>query len=256
MKYTIDGDIARIVGANAALVHNHVVYWVDRNRKAKKGNHNGETWMFDSYTAMAKHFGFLTQHQVRRCMDKLIQVGMVKTTCAGFDRTAWYTTTSEIEVLDNGIETAVDSNWQKRQMDVANMPKGVAILPNASGNSATSSGNSATWSGKSANPTLYKDRTKIELRGGDKPRPRPTLEEVTEAFQKKGHPTPLIIAETFMDHYGSNGWKVGRNTMKSWPHAVGTWMKREKQTNYAKSRKGFNGSNFTANAAVNFINHG
>jgi hypothetical protein len=49
---------------------------------------------------------------------------------------------------------------------------------------------------------------------------------------------------------------VGRNTMKSWPHAVGTWMKREKQTNYAKSRKGFNGSNFTANAAVNFINHG
>lgn len=243
MKYALDGDIARQVGANAALVHNHVAYWVARNRKNKKAKHNGETWMFDSYTAIAKHFGFLTQHQVRRCLEKLVQVGLIKTTCAGFDRTAWYTTTSDVEVLPNEVETATQSNWQKRQMHLANLP-----LP---------SGNSATSSGNSANPTLYKEHTK-NIRG-DKPRLRPTLEELTEAFRKKGHPTPAVIAETFLDHYESNGWKVGRNTMKSWPHAVGTWMKREKQNNYAKPRhttKGFNGSNFTAHAAVDFINHG
>jgi len=31
------------------------------------------------------------------------------------------------------------------------------------------------------------------------------------------------MPEKFLDHYESNGWKVGRNPMKDWKAAVRTW---------------------------------
>ncbi len=35
---------------------------------------------------------------------------------------------------------------------------------------------------------------------------------------------PITEAGKFLNHYESNGWKVGRNAMKSWPHAVTNWI--------------------------------
>lgn len=49
---------------------------------------------------------------------------------------------------------------------------------------------------------------------------KPTVAEIAEycALRKNG-----INAQEFYDHYESNGWKVGRNPMKSWQAAVRTW---------------------------------
>jgi len=41
-----------------------------------------------------------------------------------------------------------------------------------------------------------------------------------------------IEAEKFVNYYESNGWKVGKNPMKSWTHAANTWLINSKQ--YAK----------------------
>ena len=41
-----------------------------------------------------------------------------------------------------------------------------------------------------------------------------------------------IEAEKFVNYYESNGWKVGKNPMKSWTHAVNNWINNAKQ--YAK----------------------
>jgi uncharacterized protein YdaU (DUF1376 family) len=41
-----------------------------------------------------------------------------------------------------------------------------------------------------------------------------------------------IEAEKFVNYYTSNGWKVGKNPMKSWTHAANTWLINSKQ--YAK----------------------
>lgn len=51
----------------------------------------------------------------------------------------------------------------------------------------------------------------------------PTIEEVAEAAKKAGmHPEE---AEKFFNYYESNGWRVGKNEMKSWPHALSNWNK-------------------------------
>ena len=57
---------------------------------------------------------------------------------------------------------------------------------------------------------------------------KPTITELEDAFAGKvtdaGHQAGL-----FLCHYESNGWRVGRNPMKSWQHAVTSWIARSKQ---------------------------
>lgn len=50
----------------------------------------------------------------------------------------------------------------------------------------------------------------------------PTLEEVEQYIKEEKYD---IDAFKWWNHYNSNGWKVGKNSMKSWKSAVATWLK-------------------------------
>ena len=52
----------------------------------------------------------------------------------------------------------------------------------------------------------------------------PTVAEVSEHVAAKGY---TFDPEAFVAHYTANGWRVGRNPMKSWHAACVTWQKRE-----------------------------
>ena len=53
----------------------------------------------------------------------------------------------------------------------------------------------------------------------------PTVDEVRAYEAEKGY---TFDAEAFVAYYTSNGWKVGRNAMKSWKAACRTWQSRER----------------------------
>lgn len=48
----------------------------------------------------------------------------------------------------------------------------------------------------------------------------PTLEDVTAYCRERGN---SVDPKRWIDHYTSNGWKVGKNPMKDWRAAVRTW---------------------------------
>ena len=52
----------------------------------------------------------------------------------------------------------------------------------------------------------------------------PTVEEVREYCTERGN---NIDPQSFVDFYTSNGWKVGKNSMKDWKAAVRTWERRD-----------------------------
>lgn len=60
---------------------------------------------------------------------------------------------------------------------------------------------------------------------------KPTLEEIAAYIQERKSP---IDPEAFYAFYESNGWKVGKNPMKSWKMAVITWEK----NNYGNGKRG------------------
>lgn len=51
---------------------------------------------------------------------------------------------------------------------------------------------------------------------------KPTLSQITQYCLERNN---NVNAEQFYDYYESNGWKVGKNSMKNWKAAVRTWEK-------------------------------
>lgn len=59
---------------------------------------------------------------------------------------------------------------------------------------------------------------------------RPTLSECEAYFLEKG--SDRVEAEKFFHHYESNGWKVGKNPMKSWRSSIANWLSRNQSSAY------------------------
>ena len=66
----------------------------------------------------------------------------------------------------------------------------------------------------------------------------PTLDDVRDYCNERCN---NVDAERFIDYYTSNGWKVGKNTMKDWKAAVRTWEKSDKP--HGRRDTGFSTSN-------------
>ena len=101
--------------------------------------------------------------------------------------------------------------------------------------------NAANRAGKKAEPATNEENSAIEPQPEEKPaqeiqpeKPKrknfvkPTVEEI-EAFCKEKKYT--VNAQQFFNYYESNGWKIGRNAMKSWQAAVQNWNIRDKANN-------------------------
>lgn len=52
----------------------------------------------------------------------------------------------------------------------------------------------------------------------------PSREDVSEYINSKNY---HVNPDKFMSHYESNGWKVGRNSMKDWEAAIRSWEARD-----------------------------
>lgn len=64
---------------------------------------------------------------------------------------------------------------------------------------------------------------------------KPTLSQITQYCLERNN---CVNAEQFYDYYESNGWKVGKNSMKDWKAAVRTWERSEyRKPNSKKNSK-------------------
>ena len=76
---------------------------------------------------------------------------------------------------------------------------------------------------------------------------KPTLSEIEQyCIERKNN----VNAEHFFDYYESNGWKVGKNSMKDWKAAVRTWERSE----YRKPNSKKNSKEDAINVVNNLMN--
>lgn len=76
---------------------------------------------------------------------------------------------------------------------------------------------------------------------------KPTLSQITQYCLERNN---NVNAEQFFDHYESNGWKVGKNSMKDWKAAVRTWERSE----YRKPNSKKNSKEDAINVVNNLMN--
>ena len=98
--------------------------------------------------------------------------------------------------------------------------------------------NAANRAGKKAEPATNEENSAIEPQPEEKSaqeiqpeKPKrknfekPTVEEIAAFCKEKKY---TVNAQQFFNYYESNGWKIGRNAMKSWQAAVQNWNTRDK----------------------------
>lgn len=61
---------------------------------------------------------------------------------------------------------------------------------------------------------------------------KPSLEDVKTFIKEKGY---NVNADTWFNYYESNGWKVGRNSMKDWKACIAQWNARNSENKTSKN---------------------
>lgn len=113
MAHSFEVDIAVKYGVNAAILLNNIYFWCQKNKANKHNFFDGSYWTYNSRSAFAEIFPYLSERQIKTALDKLIDDGVIKTGCYNkniWDKSLWYTLT--------------DKGWsimQERRIDIAEM---------------------------------------------------------------------------------------------------------------------------------------
>jgi hypothetical protein len=90
--------IANRCGVNAAIVYNHILFWLTVNFSKQAGFVEGKTWMYESQEDMANYFKFMSEKEVRNAIKVLLDEKLIEKSHFHDDKwkkTNWYTVTDQ-----------------------------------------------------------------------------------------------------------------------------------------------------------------
>ena len=191
----------------------------------------------DDFNAATRHLTRLERSIYRDLMDTYYDTEKPLTSdLRALGRKIIANTDEELAALDtilNEYFTLTDDGWVHDRCEavIAEYNKKVESAKNA----AAKRWNMQRQSVSNASGMLSKSKTKSKTKSIFKP---PTNAEVAVKAKEKGAKDPMLLADRFVNYYESNGWKVGKNPMKSWAHALGNWIAKEND-----SRETYSGNN-------------
>lgn len=93
-SHSFDTGIAIQLGIHAAIVYNHIIYWIKINAcKNENMFIDGKYWMFETQAQMAEFLEYMTVEEVKKAVVKLLNAGLLikgNYNTNPFDKTAWY----------------------------------------------------------------------------------------------------------------------------------------------------------------------
>lgn len=185
------------------------------------GNENQWCCVSQSYLAT---WARTTERSVRRIIDRLIEKGLIiKEVRNGANGTYCAYKVFERSVSGEDIESTEGE-------DTESAPPGHRVRPYPDTESAPTSNNIYNNINNNNKENIIKENSESEKdsvlessarkKGSKEKFIKPTVEEIRAYCRERNN---IVDAERFYDYYESNGWKVGKNTMKDWKAAVRTW---------------------------------
>ena len=92
-RHSFDPKIAAIVQVNAAVIYQNITFWVEKNQANGRNLRQGRYWTYNSVSAFADLFPYLTEKQIRTALKKLLDAGLLLKghfSDDKYDRTSWY----------------------------------------------------------------------------------------------------------------------------------------------------------------------
>ena len=125
MQHSFDTEIAAKYGIVEAILLNNFAFWLVKKKANNQDLHDGRYWTYNSIKAFKALFPYLTDNQLRRALNKLVEENLVVTgnyNQKAYDRTLWYALTDEaMEILKVDLHAPDGENHksicEKTQMD-------------------------------------------------------------------------------------------------------------------------------------------
>ena len=98
MKHLFEVGIALRYGINAAILLEHLGYWIKKNEANGVNFYDGTFWTYNSRRALRELFPYMSERQINTALEKLIEDGLVITgnyNKSTYDRTLWYALTQK-----------------------------------------------------------------------------------------------------------------------------------------------------------------
>lgn len=98
MDHSFSVEIACSIGQNAAIIFQHLNFWVAKNEANNQNYHDGAYWTYNSIKAFKRLFPYMSAKQIRGALDKLEAEGLIAVAEYNekpFDHTQWYSITEK-----------------------------------------------------------------------------------------------------------------------------------------------------------------
>lgn len=98
MEHSFDIEVAKQTGVNCAIILHHLYFWISKNIANETNYYDGKYWTYSSVKALEELFPYLTGKQIRSCLKKLADEGIIVTgnyNRSAYDRTTWYAITEK-----------------------------------------------------------------------------------------------------------------------------------------------------------------
>ncbi len=100
-RHSFDPKVAEVVGLNAAVIYQNIVWWCEKNAANAENFRDGAHWTYNSVRAYCELFPYLSEKQIRTALDLLEQEGIIRS--GNFnkdrrDRTKWYCPTGRFDL--------------------------------------------------------------------------------------------------------------------------------------------------------------
>jgi len=116
MYHSFDTEIACKYGVNAAVIFNHISFWIEKNAANNSNYYDGEYWTYSSIKGFKEIFCYMSENQIRTALKKLTDNDVLITgnyNKLAYDRTLWY-----------AFGKIGKSIYQKSQIDLSKITNG------------------------------------------------------------------------------------------------------------------------------------
>jgi len=93
MNHNFDIDDAKKYGLSEAVILSNFQFWIAKNHANQRHFYDGRTWTYNSIKAMEELFPYMSNGQIRRAVDSLVQQGVLvrgNYNQSPYDRTTWF----------------------------------------------------------------------------------------------------------------------------------------------------------------------
>lgn len=110
MNLSFDRQIACLISLDAAIIYNHILYWLRINADRSDVFIDGKYWMYETQKKMAEFFGFMSEDRVYKAIKDLVKHGLLlkeNFNKSPMDKTNWYTVSNQSLIKDKVTKRAI-----------------------------------------------------------------------------------------------------------------------------------------------------